>query len=298
MVGGTAMDVAAEIEASPAILDTDHLDPRRVRRQLAAHLEDLARDVDRLRGDAGFQEALRNMARFWRYSFINQFLIMLQRPTATVIAGRRYWESVGRRVTPGERAIAVIAPSRKHGVLRFRDVPVYDVRQTRGRKLATVKLTLGGRTRHVRTLLRAAAELDVEVAFVPLPERVLGRSLGGRVEIQPSVRGRERAAVLAHELAHEVLHQAERKRAAEARRRPPERTHAECETEADATAYVVLRVLGILSRAPAYIAWQGGTGAGVLRSITRVQRAAQAILRASGVRQGRRRRRHPCPSLS
>ena len=116
-----------------------------------------------------------------------------------------------------------------------------------------------------RLVASDAAGLGVEVAFVPLPERVLGRSLGGRVEIQPSIRGRERAAVLAHELAHEVLHQAERRRAAEARRPGPQRTHAECETEADATAYVVLRVLGIPSRAPAYIAWQGGTGAGVLR---------------------------------
>jgi hypothetical protein len=278
------MDAAAEIGASPAPVDPDHLDLKRVRRQLAAHLETLARDVDRLRGDVGFQEALQNMARFWRYSLINQFLIMLQRPAATVVAGRRYWESVGRRVKPGERAIAVIAPSRKHGVLRFRDVPVYDARQTYGRKLATVELTLGGRTRHVRTLLRAAAGLGVEVAFVPLPERVLGRSLGGRVEIQPSIRGRERAAVLAHELAHEVLHQSERRRAAKARRPGPQRTHAECETEADATAYVVLRALGIPSRAPAYIAWQGGTGADVLRSMTRVQHAAQAILRASAVR--------------
>jgi hypothetical protein len=276
------MDAAAEIEASPTPPDTDHhLDPRRVRRQLAEHLEALARDVDRLRADAGFQEALRNMARFWRYSLINQFLIMLQRPTATMVAGRRYWESVGRWVEPGERAIAVIAPSRKHGVLRFRDVPVYDVRQTRGRKLATVELTLGGRTRHVQTLLRAAARLGVVVAFVQLPERVLGRSLGGRVEIDPAVRGRERAATLAHELAHELLHQVERKRAAKARRPVPQRTRAECETEADATAYVVLRVLGVPSRAPAYIAWQGGTGAGVLRSMTRVQRAAQAILQAA-----------------
>ena len=49
---------------------------------------------------------------------------------------------------------------------------------------------------------------------------------------------------------------------------------------ADATAYVVLAVLGLPSKAPTYIAWQGGTGLGVYRSMARVQRAARAILGA------------------
>jgi antirestriction protein ArdC len=97
----------------------------------------------------------------------------------------------------------------------------------------------------------------------------------------PGLPGRERAAVLAHELAHEILHQAERRRAAELKRPGPARTRAERETEADATAYVVLAVLGIPSKAPTYIAWQGGTGLAVLRSMTRVQRAARAILLAT-----------------
>jgi antirestriction protein ArdC len=88
--------------------------------------------------------------------------------------------------------------------------------------------------------------------------------------------------VLAHELAHEILHQAAGKRAATLKRPGPARTKAEKETEADATAYVVLAVLGLPSKAPSYIAWQGGTGSAVLRSMTRIQRAAKAILEAAG----------------
>ncbi len=101
------------------------------------------------------------------------------------------------------------------------------------------------------------------------------------MRIRARLSGRDKVAVLAHELAHEVLHQRERARAAQAKRPPRPRTHAEEETEADATAYVVLGVLGLPSKAPAYIAWQGGDGAQVLRSMSRVQRAAKEILVAA-----------------
>jgi hypothetical protein len=51
------------------------------------------------------------------------------------------------------------------------------------------------------------------------------------------------------------------------------------ETEPEATAYVML---GLEPPSPAYIAWQGGTGQTVLRSLGRVQRAARRILEAAG----------------
>ena len=98
----------------------------------------------------------------------------------------------------------------------------------------------------------------------------------------PRSRGRERVRCLAHELAHEVLHQAERARALARKRPAPALTHAQKETEAEAAAYVVLAVLGLEPPSPAYIAWQGGTGETVLRSLGRVQRAARRILEAAG----------------
>jgi len=246
-------------------------------------LERLAQEVDAQRRDQGFLEALRTMARFWRYSFFNQYLIAWQRPGATMVNSRLRWAALGRKVKPGEEPIEVLAPSRGRGGLSFFPVPVYDVRQTRGRKVAVLDLGLKGGSRHVRTLEAAAAQLGVEVAWeVPRPG-ALGLSTGGRVMVSPYLSGRDKVAVLAHELAHEILHQAERKRARELQRPGPERTHAEIETEADATTYVVLAALGLPSRAPAYIAWQGGTGLAVVRSMTRVQRAAKTILEAAEV---------------
>lgn len=273
----------AEPTTRPSPGPAAKLDPNVLRAALKRHLERLAGAVDATRRDAGFLEALRTMTRFWRYSFFNQFLIAIQCERATAVTGRLGWEGLGRRVKEGERPLWVLAPSRRRGGnTRFHEVPVYDLRQTRGRKLASFSLALYGGTHHAATLERAAAALGVIVETVALPDDVRGRSLGGRIELRPGLSGRERAATLAHELAHELLHQEERRRAETMKRPGPTRTKAERETEADATAWVVLTALGLPSKAPAYIAWQGGTGAMVLRSMTRVQRAAARILRAAG----------------
>ncbi len=55
----------------------------------------------------------------------------------------------------------------------------------------------------------------------------------------------------------------------------------ETEAEATATAHVIMSVLGLPSKAPSYIPWQGGTGLTVLRAMTRVQGAVKTILEAA-----------------
>jgi hypothetical protein len=257
-----------------------HLDRNQLRDALRSQLARLAAEVDSTRRDAGFREALRAMSMFWRYSPFNQFAIRVQRPDAKLVAGRRTWEALGRRVNPGEQPIAVLAPTRRS--FGYVAVPVFDVRQTRGRKVPTVAATLRGRSRHVRTLEHAAATLGIEVAYASQGTGIAATSHGGRIEVAPTLPGRERVRCLAHELAHEVLHQAERVRALARKRPAPVLSHAQKETEAEATAYVVLAALGLEPPSPAYIAWQGGTGETVLRSLGRVQRAARRILEAAG----------------
>ena len=253
-----------------------------LRAVVKAHLESLARQVDDRLRDEGFQEVLRNMARLWRYSLLNQHLIRHQAPKATWVTGLRSWEAMGRRLRVRQEPILVFAPFRQGGgELRFGVVQVYDVGQTRGRKFRELDVTLGGASSRWKVLEDAASKLGVEVRYGPLPAGIRGRSFPGRVELLPGLRGQERAAVLAHELAHEVLHQRERSRQAELKRPGPARTHAEVETEAEATSFVVLAALGLPSKAPDYIAWQRGTGLTVLRSLTRVQRAAREILGAA-----------------
>jgi hypothetical protein len=247
----------------------------------ADEIEALACAVDATRRDAGFARALETMALFWNYSWFNRWWIQVQRPTATRVAGRRTWQRLGRTVKPGERPIWVAAPTRDG--FPFLAVPVFDQAQTRGRRLARLPGLPRGRTRYLRALEAAAARLGIEVGVLTRPD-LDGCSYGGRILIRAGLSPRARTAVLAHELAHELLHQ---QRAA--RRRPPRLPYAQREAEAEATAYVLLRALGLPSPAPSYIAWQGGDGAMIRRSMARIQRAAREVLAAASG-EGRPRR--------
>ena len=49
-------------------------------------------------------------AKFTRYSANNTFLIMMQRPDATRVAGFHTWKSLGRSVKKGSKGIAILCP--------------------------------------------------------------------------------------------------------------------------------------------------------------------------------------------
>lgn len=249
--------------------------------EMKAWLETLASGVDDTRKQVEFRAALDAMARFWRYSPANAWFILRQFPLATRVAGRRTWERLGRRVRPEATPIQILAPTSGRG-FPFRMVEVFDVRQTRGRKLPTLDLQLRGSTPYAKRLEVAAHRLGIVVG-VDVDSRRQGVSFGGEIRIRSGLGSRERAAVLSHELAHELLHHQRD------RRRPRSTlTRAERETEAEATAYVVMRALTLESTAPIYIAWQHGDGAMILRSLRRIQRAARAIIDAASNRPCRR----------
>ena len=239
-------------------------------RQVRDAVTALAHDVDQVKRSAGFTAALDAMSQFWAYSPFNQWLIRMQLPDATHVAGRRTWERLGRKTKPGARPILIVAPA---ATLRppFVAVPVFDVSQTRGRRLPSVDMALRGPSDAAQGLERAAATLGVLVERFDGRPGLQGFATGGTIHLRRRMPGRQRAATIAHELAHEILH---------TMRSRGDTTHAQIETEADATSYIVMRALGLPSKAPAYIAWHGGSGALVLRSLKRVQRAARRILRA------------------
>ena len=50
-----------------------------------------------------YQEYLRTMAKFHRYSFNNTLLIAMQRPDAKLVTSYKNWQSMGRQVMRGEK---------------------------------------------------------------------------------------------------------------------------------------------------------------------------------------------------
>ena len=59
-----------------------------------------------------YQQYLRTMSRFHKYSVNNTMLIYMQKPDATVVAGFNKWrDQFGRNVLKGEKGIKIIAPT-------------------------------------------------------------------------------------------------------------------------------------------------------------------------------------------
>ena len=84
--------------------DEERAERRRADREYARQA------VEELRSSQGWRRWLAARRHFHAYSFGNQLLIAMARPTATRVAGFRAWLKLGYVVQRGERAIKVWAP--------------------------------------------------------------------------------------------------------------------------------------------------------------------------------------------
>jgi antirestriction protein ArdC len=225
-------------------------------------------------------------SRFHRYSFGNVVLINAQRPDSTRVAGFRAWRSLDRTVRRGERAIWILAPMRfrkeitdeaasdDRVVRGFKSVPVFDVSQTEGAELPVVchKLIDDRPCVWIDRLSGAAGLIGYSVQWTELPDGLNGDCSFDlrRIRVEARNSSAQQVKTLAHELAHALLHQGQTDRRV-------------AELEAESTAYVVCRRLGVDTGLYSfgYVAvWAGGGEAavtGLKASGANIQRAAATL---------------------
>src|ERR687886_588071 len=230
-------------------------DQNQWQQQRDERMSDLVRQletgVQAIQTSADFKRYLQIAATFHQYSPNNVLLILSQRPDATRVAGYTTWQSLGRQVKKGEKAIYIFAP-RPYRVttedeageeqtregLTFRSVPVFDISQTEGAPILTMEApTLtgdAGQATYQALVAFAAHEGLTVTTHDPKtdgddtqstyngyysPSRKL-------IFVKPAAPA-HMVKTLAHELAHHL---------------DPELqtvSRAECETVAEATAFVV-----------------------------------------------------------
>jgi antirestriction protein ArdC len=249
-------------------------------------LDTLAEGVQALTTSDRWRAHLEVQGRFHRYSFSNAMLIAAQDPDATRVAGFATWKSLGRSVRKGERAIRILAPmvgrrvrgedgEDRRPVFGFRSVAVFDVSQTEGDELPVVCRNLEGDDPAAcfDALRERALRLGYSVQLAELPGTTNGDCTYALRHIRVESRNHpaQQVKTLAHELAHALLHESVIDRAL-------------AELEAESTAFVVCRALGLDSGdySFGYVAiWSGG-GPEAVAAITTsggdIQRAAAAIL--------------------
>jgi hypothetical protein len=184
-----------------------------LQKKIAGYLEALALETDMARKSEEMQKYLEFVARFHQYSAMNIFLILLNKPEATRIAGFQTWKKLGRFVKKGERGIPIFAPmiGRKDSLDKdspkelfgFRIVYVFDISQTDGEPLPPVPdwKSPEKNAELNEKLIAYAKSNGIEVVVKKQRGEIQGVSLGRLIEIDPGAG----TITLLHELGHELL---------------------------------------------------------------------------------------------
>lgn len=237
------------------------------------------------------QGYLAAMARFHRYSVSNVFLILLQRPDATHVAGYHTWKSLGRYVKEGEKGIAIIAPMRvapdktaaggqsppdeksAEEVIRFRCAYVFDISQTDGTPLPDIGSASGDPGTFTERLRKLVKQMSIELEYSDELGGALGVSKGGKIAIRSDLTPAQEFSVLVHELAHEILHHRD------GVQRPSKTLR---ETQAEAVAYIVAEGIGLdtANASANYIQLYQGDPKTLMHSLEEIREAATEILSA------------------
>ena len=213
----------------------------------------LAESVTKLLESDQYKAALQFKTKFYRYSFNNCWLIYVQCPTATYIAGYKTWQQLGRQVNKGEKAISILAPIIKKveengeevkRLVGFRTASVFDIGQTSGTEVPEIpkpQLLEGDseQIQEVLTRLETFAEAKgFPVSYENLQGNALGRFslLSYTISIRTDLEPLQRTKTLVHELAHALMH----------KDTSPESDKGHlCELEAESCAFIVCNRLGL-----------------------------------------------------
>lgn len=213
------------------------------------------------------------MAKFHHYSARNAFLILLQYPEASYVAGYNTWKELGRQVKRGEQGIQILAPcgfeaselrekiDPKTGQAmigpdgqtltekkyiqpnRFRIAHVFDMNQTEGKELPQIHSELTGEVKDFNGIyerLAALSPLPVEQEDFPGAARGYTSFSENRIVVRPSMSQVQTIKTLVHEIAHAKLH-----KPSDILDEAQKKKRRQKEVEAESIAYVVCQYYGI-----------------------------------------------------
>lgn len=208
--------------------------------------------VSRIRESEDWKRWLDMNAKFWKYSFHNQMLITIQKPSASLVAGFNTWKKLGRYVKKGEHGIYILAPrivkvkeenseEVQHELQGFLAVSVFDVGQTEGKELPSVFHPLNGSAPDgvFGKLWSFVKDQGYTVRFEEMTDGSYGYLTNQKeIVLKKGESTAQTLDTMCHELAHGLLgHVGNR-----------ELSREEKELEAETTAWIVCRNLGLETR--------------------------------------------------
>lgn len=246
--------------------------------RVTERIECLAKLTDEAAKSQSMIAFMESLAKFYKYSLNNVFLILIQNPDASHVAGYMDWKNKhNRQVRKGEKGIKILAPCKykldpenddsPYEIRGFRVVTVFDVSQTDGEELPDApnwkspekSSELESRLIQFAQVEGIKIELDAE-----LPNGAQGSSHGGLIKLAPEAGTK----TLIHEIAHELLHK-EKKSSREI-----------MELEAESVAYVVGYTLGLKDlSSPNYLALWTADSEKIMDRADRIRKTAVLIIK-------------------
>jgi antirestriction protein ArdC len=246
----------------------------------AAHL--LAENVTKLMQGESYKAALKLRKKMSQYSFSNVYLIWLQCPFASYVAGYQQWKALGRQVRKGETSIAITAPimkkrvgeEKQYDLLGYKTASVFDISQTEGDTLELpVPKMLEGSSDEIHAAIRCIESYcksqNITLSYEPL-ERAKGmysktkHSIVIRNDLPPL----QTLKTFVHELAHALMHKETNDR-------------VRGELEAESCAFLVCDALGLDSSqySFAYLANWANNPREILPAAERACKTADIIIK-------------------
>ena len=217
-----------------------------------------------------YKEYLDTMSKFHNYSVKNILWLQMQNPNAMRIAGMKTWNSLGRKITKGEKSLSILAPykhkkememdklnpktntayvdkggnpireKQKVEWISFKAVPVFDISQTNGKELPTLINELKGNVNnyeHMKSSLVEVAKIPVEFENIENGSKGYYHLVENRIAIKEGMSEEQTIKTIIHETAHSRLHSLDKQKDT------PERDSEEI--EAESVAFVVSKHFGI-----------------------------------------------------
>ena len=226
--------------------------------QLKEITEKLENGVKELLNSDKYKEYLAFLSKFHNYSFNNTFLILLQYPTASLVAGFETWKNKHKRyVKKGEKGIKIIAPAPvkvktkdenneeiDKDILLYKAVTVFDISQTEGAELPLMQTQeLTASVENYKDFYTKLENISpCPIIFEKIENGVKGyySEKENKIAINEGMSELQTLKALIHEISHATLHNSE---AAKKRDKKPSRNAKE--TEAESIAFTVLSYLGL-----------------------------------------------------
>lgn len=252
-------------------------------------LAKLEQETDSEAAAALVGDILSTMGKFHKYSWSNQMLIAAQRPGATIVAGLKLWNKVGRQVKRGEKGIRIFAPrpfttttinqageEEAHKGMSFVTVCVFDVAQTDGEALKDPLSRIPGDwAPTVEKLTAFALTKGITVETQALSLGHYGTSYGGKIVVKEGLESGQHVLVLVHEITHELLHQGQ------IQVKRDSISSQDMELEAEATAYAVGSYFGMVNpNSAAYLRLYKIEGKQIRAHFAAISKATSEILGA------------------